>query len=150
MRRKGLWHYTVVRCSEIHELSMQMNIFLFYNVIIYIKMRKLKAKYSSLNYKCWLVGEEILQLNRISLLWEGLFHLQWVCIFTCSLGCKEIQSVNPKGNQPWVFIGRADAEAEAPILRPPDMKTRFIGKDPDVGKDWRQKEKGASEDETVR
>ena len=51
------------------------------------------------------------------------------------LDCKEIQPVDPKGDQPWVFIGRTDAEAETPILRPPDAKKRFIGKDPDVGKD---------------
>ena len=54
------------------------------------------------------------------------------------LGCKEIQPVHPKGDQSWVFIGRTD-EAEAPILWPPDMKSRLIGKDPDAGKDWRQK-----------
>ena len=71
-------------------------------------------------------------------------------IVTCSLDCKEIQSVNPKRNHPWIFIGRTDAEAEAPILRPPDMKTWLTGKDPDAGKDWRHKEKGASEDEMVR
>ena len=57
------------------------------------------------------------------------------------LDCKEIQSVNPTGNQPWIFIGRADAEAEAPILRPPDVNSWLVGKDPDAGKDWRQKGK---------
>ena len=65
------------------------------------------------------------------------------------LDCKEITPVNPKGNQPWMFIGRTDAEAEAPILWPPDVKSRLTGKDPDVGKDWGQKEKGATEDEMV-
>ena len=54
-----------------------------------------------------------------------------------------------KGNQPWVFIGRTDAETEAPILWPPDVKSRLIGKDSDSGKDWRQEEKGATEDEMV-
>ena len=54
----------------------------------------------------------------------------------------EIKPVNPKGNQPWIFIGRTDAEAEAPILWPPDVKSWLIGKDPDAGKDWRQEEKG--------
>ena len=57
------------------------------------------------------------------------------------LDCKEIKPVNPKGYQPWIFIGRIDAEAEAPILWPPDMKSQLIGKDPDSGKDWRKKEK---------
>ena len=66
------------------------------------------------------------------------------------LDCKEIKSVNPKGNQPWVLIGRTDAEAETPILWPPDVKSQLIGKDPDAGKDWRQKEKGATENERVR
>ena len=58
------------------------------------------------------------------------------------LDCKEIQPVHPKGDQSWVFIGRTDAEAETPILWPPDAKSWLIGKDPDAGKDWRQEEKG--------
>ena len=57
--------------------------------------------------------------------------------------------VSPKGNQSWMFIGRNDAEAEAPILWPPDVKHRLIGKDADAGKDWRQEEKGMTEDEMV-
>ena len=65
------------------------------------------------------------------------------------LDCKAIQPVNPKGNQSWVFIGRNDVEAETPILWPPDGKTWLIGKDPDAGKDWRQEEKGTTEDEIV-
>ena len=62
---------------------------------------------------------------------------------------KEIKPVNPKGNQPWIFIGRTDAEAEAPILWPPDEKNWLIGEDPDAGKDWGQEEKGTTEDEMV-
>ena len=65
------------------------------------------------------------------------------------LDCKEIQPVHPKGNQSWVFILRTDAEAEAPILWPPDAKNGLIGKDPDAGKDWRQEEQGTTEDEMV-
>ena len=65
------------------------------------------------------------------------------------LDCKEIKSVHPKGNQPWIFIERTVAKAEAPILWPPDVKSRLIGKDPDAGKDWRQDEKGTTEDEMV-
>ena len=65
------------------------------------------------------------------------------------LDCKEIKPVNLKGNQSWIFIGRTDAEAEAPILWPPDVKSWLIGKDPDAGKDWRQEEKGATEDEML-
>ena len=64
------------------------------------------------------------------------------------LDCKEIQPVYPKGNRSWIFIGRTDAEAEAPILWPPDAKSHFIGKDPNAGKDGRQ-EKGVTEDEMV-
>ena len=62
---------------------------------------------------------------------------------------KEIQPVNPKGDQSWVIIGRTDAEAETPVLWPPDAKNWLIWKDPDAGKDWGQKEKGATEDEMV-
>ena len=63
------------------------------------------------------------------------------------LDCKEIQPVHPKGDQSWVFTGRTDAEAETPVLRPPHVKSWLIGKDPDSGKDWRQEEKGMTEDE---
>ena len=65
------------------------------------------------------------------------------------LDCKETQSVHPKGDQSWVFIGRTDVEAETPIFWPPDVKNWLIGKDPDTGKDWRQEEKGTTEDEMV-
>ena len=64
------------------------------------------------------------------------------------LDCKEIQAVNPKGNQSWIFIGRTDVEAETPILWSPDVKSWLLGKDPDAGEDWRQ-EKGTTEDEMV-
>ena len=63
------------------------------------------------------------------------------------LDCKEIQPVHPKGHQSWVFTGRTDVEAETPVLRPPDVESWLIGKDPDVGKDCRQEEKGTTEDE---
>ena len=65
------------------------------------------------------------------------------------LDYKEIQPVNPKGNQFWIFIIRTGTEAEAPILWPPDAKSQLIGEDPDAGKDWRQEEKGTTEDEIV-
>ena len=66
-----------------------------------------------------------------------------------ALDCKEIKLVNPKGNQSWIFIGRTDAEAETPVLWPPDTKNWLTRKDPDAEKDWRQEEKGATEDEMV-
>ena len=62
------------------------------------------------------------------------------------LDSKEIKPVNSKGNQPWIFIGRTDAEAEAPILWPPDVKSQLIGKDLDAGRDQKQEEKGMTED----
>ena len=65
------------------------------------------------------------------------------------LDCKEIQSVHPKRNQSWIFIGRTDAKAETPILWTPDTKSWLIWKDPDAGRDWRQEEKGTTEDEMV-
>ena len=65
------------------------------------------------------------------------------------LDYKEIQPVHPKGNQFWIFIWRTDAEAETPILWPPDAKNWLIGKDPDSGKDWRLEEKGMTENEMV-
>ena len=65
------------------------------------------------------------------------------------LDCKGIQPVQSKGDQAWVFIGRTDVEAEIPILWPPDAKSWLIWKDPDAGKDWRQEEKGTTEDKIV-
>ena len=65
------------------------------------------------------------------------------------LDCKEIQPVHPKGDQSWVFTGSIDVEAETPIPWPPDVKNRLISKNPDAGKNWRQEEKGAAEDEMV-
>ena len=94
-------------------------------------------------------------------MWELAYKESWVlknwCFWTvvleealeCPLDCKEIQPVHPKGNQSWIFIGRTDAEAETPIFWPPDAKNCLIGKDPDAGTDWRQKEKGTTENELV-
>ena len=65
------------------------------------------------------------------------------------LDSKEIKPATPKGNQPWIFIGRTDAEAKAPIVWSPDAKTQLPGKNPDAGKDWGQEEKGTTEVEMV-
>ena len=87
-------------------------------------------------------------------MWELNYKESWVaknwCFWTVvlektlqsPLDCKEIQPVDPKGDQSWVFTGRTDAEAETPIVWPPDEKSWLIWKDPDAGKDWRQEEKG--------
>ena len=94
-------------------------------------------------------------------MWELDYKEIWVlknwCFWTVvlekilerPLDYKEIQPVPPKGVQSWVFIGRTDAEAETPILWPPDVKSWLIGKDPDAGKGWGQEEKGTTEDEMV-
>ena len=73
----------------------------------------------------------------------------WTVVLESPLNCKEIQPVHPKRNQSWTVIGRTDAEAETSILWPPDLKNWLIWKDPDAGKDWRQEEKGTTEDEMV-
>ena len=94
-------------------------------------------------------------------MWELDYKESWVlknwCFWTVllektlesPLECQKIKPVHPKGNQSWIFIGRTDAEAEAPILWPPDVKNWLTGKDPDAGKDWGQEEKGTTEDEIV-
>ena len=94
-------------------------------------------------------------------MWELEYKESWVLMNWCfwtlvlektlesPLDCKEIQQVHPKGDQSWIFTGRTDAEAETPILWPPDAKSWLIWKDPDAGKDWRQEEKGMTEDEMV-
>ena len=93
--------------------------------------------------------------------WELDYKSSWTLMNSCfwtvvlektlesPLDCKKIEPVHPKGNQSWVFIGSTDAEAEIPILWPPDAKDWLIWKDPDAGKDWRWEEKGTTEDEMV-
>ena len=85
--------------------------------------------------------------------WELRNWCFWTVVLEKTLGspleCKEINPVNPKGNQSWIFIGRTDAKAETPILWLPDVKNLLIRKDPDAGRHWRQDEKGMTEDEMV-
>ena len=85
--------------------------------------------------------------------WEPKKWCFWTAVLEKTLesplDSKEIQPAHPKGNQPWIFIARTDAEAEALILWPPDSKNQLTGKDPDAGKDWRQEEKRMTEDEKV-
>ena len=84
-----------------------------------------------------------------------IFHYRWYIshllekILESPLDSKEIKPVNPKGNQPWIFIGKANDGAKTPILWPPDAKSQLIGKDPDAGRDWGQEEKGVTEDEMI-
>ena len=70
-------------------------------------------------------------------------------ILESPLDCKEIRPVNPEGNQSWIFIERTNAEVDALVVWPPDAKNWLIGKDPDAGKDWKQEEKGTTEDEMI-
>ena len=94
-------------------------------------------------------------------MWELDYKESWMpknwCFWTMvlektlerPLDFKEIKPVNPRGNQSWIFIGRTDAEAEAPVLQPPDAKSWLSRRDPDTGKDWRRAEKGMTEEEIV-
>ena len=94
-------------------------------------------------------------------MWELDYKESWTlknwCFWTVMLektpesplDCKEIQPVHSEGDQPWVFTGRTDVEAETPILWPPDAKSWLIWKDPDAGKDWGQEETGMTEDEMI-
>ena len=85
--------------------------------------------------------------------WASMNWCFWTVVLEKTLesplDCKKIQPVHPKGNQSWIFTGRTDAEAETPVLWPPDAKNLLIGKDPDAGQDWRWDEKGTTEDEMV-
>ena len=113
----------------------------------------LKSRDITLPKKVCLVKAMVFSCSHVWM-WELDYKESWVpknwCFWTMvlentlesPLDCKEIQPVNPKGNQSWIFIGRTDAEAEAPVLWPPDAKSWLLGKDPDAGKDWRQEEKG--------
>ena len=113
----------------------------------------LKSKDITLPTTVHIVKALVLSTSHVWM-WELDYKESWAlnswCFWTMvlektlesSLDCKEIQPVNPKGNQSWIFIGRTDVEAETPILWPPDAKNWLIRKDPDAGKDWRREEKG--------
>ena len=93
-----------------------------------------------MDYESWTVKKaEHQRIDALELVSEKILE--------SPLGCKEIQSVHSKGDQPWAFIERTNVEA--PIVQPPDAKNWLIWKDPDAGKDWRQEEKGMTEDEMV-
>ena len=113
----------------------------------------LKSKDITLPTKVHLVKALVFFSSHVWM-WELDYKQSWVlknwCFWTMvlektlvsPLDCKELQPIHPKGNQSWIFIGRTDAEAETPILWPPDEKGWLSGKDPDAGKDWVQEEKG--------
>ena len=134
-----------------------------------IKRRLLLGRKAMTNLDSLLKSRDITLPTKVCLvkamvlwIWEMDYKESWApknwCFWTVvlektlesPLDCKEIQWVNPKGTQSWIFIGRTDAEAETPILWPPDAKNQITGKDPDAGTDWRWEEKGTTEDEMVR
>ena len=120
----------------------------------------LKSRDITLPTKVYLVKAMIFSSSHVWM-WELDYKESWAwknwCFWTVMLektfesplDCKEIQQVNPKGNQSWIFIGRTDAEAEASIFWPPDVKNWLIGKDSDAGKDWMQEEKETTKDEMI-
>ena len=120
----------------------------------------LKSRAITLPTKVRLVKAMVFSSSQVWM-WELDYKESWApknwCFWTVvlektlesPLDCKEIQPVHPKENQSWIFIGRTDAEAEMPILWPPDAKNWLIWKDPDAGKDWRREKKGMTEDEMV-
>ena len=118
----------------------------------------LKSRDITLSTKVHLVKAMVFSSSHVWM-WELDYKESWApknwCFWTVvlektlesPLDCKEIQPDHPKGDRSWVFIGRTDVEAETPILWPPDAKSWLIWKDPDVGKDWGQEEKGTTENE---
>ena len=110
------------------------------------KVRLVKAMvFPVVLYGCesWAIKKA--ELRRIDCFWTVVLEKT----LESPLDSKEIQTVNPKGNQSWMFTGRTDAETETPILWPPDAKNQLLWKDPDAGKDWRWEEKGMTKDEMV-
>ena len=116
---------------EEYWLTIQCKIYVFSNIII------------TFTY-CWSLAWRILSITLL------VREMSATVTLESPLDCKEIQPVHPKGDQPWVLIGRTDAEAETPIFWPPHVKNWLIGKDPDAGRDWGQEEKGMTEDEMAR
>ena len=104
------------------------------DIILPTKVHPIKAMvFPVVMYRC-----ESWTIKKVEQWGTDAFELLLEKTLESPLDCKEIQPVHPKGNHPWMFIGRTDVEAETPILWPPDMKSWLIGKDPDAGKDRRQ------------
>ena len=113
------------------------------DITLWTKVRLVKAMVFPRHVQTWELDH-----NECRVLKNWCF---WIVVlgkaFKSPLDNKEVKSVSPKGNQPWIFSGSSDAKTEVPILWPPDEKSWLIGKDPDAGKDWAQEEKRATEDE---
>ena len=117
------------------------------DIILPTKVRLVKAIYgfSSSHVWMWVLDHKESWVLKNWYFWTVVLEKP----FESPLDCKEIQPVHPKGNQSWIFSGRTEAEAEAPILWPPDVKNWLIWKDPDAGNDWRQEVKATTEDDMV-
>ena len=151
-KREGLYVYLWL----IHVALWQKTKKFYKAIILQLKKKAetLLCQQRSVWSKLWFFGSHVW-------MWELDRKESWVpknwCFWTVvlektlesPLDCKEIQPVSPGGNQSWIFTGRTDAEAEAPILWPPYVKNWLTGKDPDVGEDWRWEEKGTTEDEMI-
>ena len=137
-----------------------MNIYKPFNVNIYIVSSFWSCDFGNIYLKMISLNNYGFSSSHVWM-WELDYKEGWVpknwCFWTVVLAktlespldCKEIQPAHPKGVQSWLFIGRTDVEAETPILWPPDAKSWLIWKDPNAGKDWRQEEKGMTENEMV-
>ena len=117
------------------------------NIILPTKVHIVKAVFSNSPEWMWHLDHKV--ITGWALTNWGFHIVVLEKTLESPLDWKETKPVNPKDNQPWIFIGRTDAKVEAPIIWPPDGKRWFSGKDPDAGKDWRQREKGEPEDEMV-
>ena len=128
--RKAMTYPDIVLKNRDITLPTNVGIVMFFPVVMY-------------GYESWTIKKaERWRINAFELwCYKRLLRVPWTA--------KRSNQLNPEGNRPWIFIERTDGEAEAPILWPPDAKNWLIGKDPDAGKDWRQKEKGMAEDETI-
>ena len=132
LRRKAMTHLDSILKSRVISLPTKVCLVkaMVFPVVMY-------------GYESWTIKKAKLRRIDAFKLWC------WRRLLKSPLDCKEIQLVNPEGNQSWIFIERTDAEAETPILWPPDAKNWLIWKDPDAGKDWRREEKGTTENEMV-
>ena len=140
--------HEIKRCLHLGRKAMTNldSIFKNRDITLSTKVRLVKAMvFSSSHLWVWELDHEEGRVLKHRCSWTVVLEKT----LEIPLDCKEIKPVNPKGNPSWMFIGRTSAEAETPILWPPDVKSWLIRKDPDAGKDWRQKEKGTTEDEMV-
>ena len=141
-----MWLVWIVMCYlyKIHTRIFTIKyLYIYRHTYIYIwYLNNLIEVYTHNMWKCEMYGCDSWTIKKVECQRIDAFKLWCWRRLLSPLDSKEIQLVNPKGNQPWIFIVRTDAEASASILWPPDLKSQLTGKDPDAGKDWGQEEKG--------